>query len=354
MDDGDELLRQVEYRLVRQGRDIRRETDALLDHLRASDVPPADRLWDRYRALDGDGTALLSSGLDLLDGIAMRSRGLDDGAVDIAHALVAQLARQALAQPPVAVVPRASTGSDLTRLGVVGLEEADWSIWTLPMVAGEYGSVMATGDPLREVVDTVAGSAPFWASQPVVVRLTADAFATYTVGPAYPLAAIRLRLTLPPDEATLLRADVMLATLSEMSRRDTSDQISAQLEQLTGSWEALCRELAYRPSSQVADPRATELADALREAFEVMLFPGAQYDARRATRLALQWRDMADLSRRLTIDPAETDVRDILNAAWIMRESDPASAPEVADAARAACLDVARRQRSSGLTALRL
>ena len=76
-----------------------------------------------------------------------------------------------------------------------------WSIWALPFTAHEFWHVAASlgiWDKLREHLDPEEHC-----SDPALDTCLADAFATYTIGPAYAYAAVTLLLN-PPRRTSRL------------------------------------------------------------------------------------------------------------------------------------------------------
>jgi hypothetical protein len=158
--------------------------------------------------------------VDFLGGLTVRDTGLDDLVCDMTEAVLGRfksLTKRSLPLPG----RQAALGNVLNSVVLLGFPE--WSIWGIPLVGHEVGlAYIKEGNypelsqlinkflPKASAAETEQNSAesgpaqrvsPGW-SEEVVEQLVADAFATYTLGPAYACAALLLRLNPRHDEPT--------------------------------------------------------------------------------------------------------------------------------------------------------
>lgn len=187
-----------------------------------------DGLSDRIRARvswaanllsSGDGWTELSAGVNdadlLTDEVValattrlMRQQGLDTGAFDAAEALIARLAALSGLKPLILGHTQEWESMNHTR-GTVSLRYPGSRLWDLPFLAHEFGhhaivhlpnlESVLDERPLERVVsraanlrDTDVETANLASSR--ANELVADAFATVTCGPCYPIACLALRV----------------------------------------------------------------------------------------------------------------------------------------------------------------
>ncbi len=173
--------------------------------------------WRKYRKALAHCHELFVEYIDLVRGVLLRDAGMDQDLCRIADSLIktwhfAGTAWSSLSIPAEDERPGMST-AQLIRLGF-----PEWSIWSLPLVAREFGHVFTMKrdridtDVLQAAADNIRGEAELrsWA---------ADVFATSVAGSAYPWAAVVLRADpdAPLDQA---RVAVMLHTMELMRAAD--------------------------------------------------------------------------------------------------------------------------------------
>jgi hypothetical protein len=170
--------------------------------------------WSGYRKALANCHELFVEYIDLVRGVLIRDAGLDQDLCRIADSLIktwhfAGTAWSSLSIPAEDERPGMST-AQLIRLGF-----PEWSIWSLPLVAREFGHVFTRKrdridtDVLQAAANNVGGKAELrsWA---------ADIFATTVAGSAYPWAAIVLRAD-PDADLDQARVAVMLYTMELMN-----------------------------------------------------------------------------------------------------------------------------------------
>ena len=166
--------------------------------------------WSCYRKALANCHELFVEYIDLVRGVLIRDAGLDQDLCRIADSLIktwpfSGSAWTSLSIPAEDERPGMST-AQLIRLGF-----PEWSLWSLPLVAREFGHVFTRKrdridtDVLQAAANNVRGEAELrsWA---------ADIFATTVAGSAYPWAAIVLRAD-PDADLDQARVAVMLYTM---------------------------------------------------------------------------------------------------------------------------------------------
>ncbi|MER6958395.1 hypothetical protein [Streptomyces sp. NPDC000618] len=187
--------RQLEDGLSTRCSKITRKVEKLrADLSKLPDEADCRSVWVQYETLvSGQCDELFADYVDFLGGLTLRDTALDGQVCTIADGLLAEIL---LDQKRLALPSRRGTlRSALDYL--VRLRFPEWTIWELPFVAHELGlSYNAHEQPLNDLVNAgIVGHEPQF-----VCELFADAFATYTMGPAYACAATLLRFQPQHDD----------------------------------------------------------------------------------------------------------------------------------------------------------
>jgi hypothetical protein len=269
----------------------------------------------------------------LAAGVLSRNAGLDRGACQQADLFIGELAScvdSSLARP---TVP--GEGEFLHRaVNVIRRRVPDDGVWDLAVMAHEFGHLvvanLALWDPVNDqILDLGAELLDGWSIYPKVQgeELFCDVFATFALGPAYAATLLLHRLeptadalpapknTHPSDGA---RAIVVLEALRQMAQgeppgtriRLMHGHLSAASTVLTGAAPD-----SARPAADVAD----DLKKQTRNAYN--------YLAAELGRLRYRWpgTHIQPVLAFLRSKPAtpltdlHTTIRDILNAAWLIR-----------------------------------
>jgi hypothetical protein len=319
---------------------------------RATGEPPgeASRLmeaaWEDYRkALTRCGD-VFAEYIDLIRGVLLRDAGLDQDLCRIADTLI-------MSWPVVGhqwsslSIPAEGERPDMSKAELIRLGFPEWSIWSLPLVAREFGHVFAEKRD-RVKADVQDAMDRHVATEPELCSWAADVFATTVLGSAYLWAATLLRAD-PSEPGDRTRVAVMTHTLELMNAPSEFYQPLAQ------AW-------------QTAAGGQVELSDE-QKAFVKKVKSRIGVEFRR-------WDKATALADRLTgADPpaeianslAVSSLRNVLVAAWRVRirqaatfaaDSFPEEEPEernarrrqytdylmtVADRARAVCVAVIDR-----------
>jgi hypothetical protein len=264
----------------------------------------------------------------------------------------------------------------------VRLRFPEWTIWTLPLLAYDFALVAIERQeslkryPFSELVEAQTrrlvgqdaellerqkgvspdlsrklerGVAKWWRHR--VRVLLADAFAVYTMGPAYACAAIHLRFD--PSAAYAgspsydERARVVIDSLRQIDRQPPGNPQHADfIEALEKEWKSAV-EVAEPPDPWDA-ARERDLHEEVLPAFGDELavsVPGAARfsKAKWADAAAWQMRLLDLFQRRRPLELSFTGkdkLRDVLNAVWLARIDNPAITTELTRRAPELCEDL--------------
>jgi hypothetical protein len=166
--------------------------------------------WLKYREALSGCHELFVEYIDLIRGVLMRDAGLDRDLCRIADTIIGtwQFSDHVWGSIsiPAEDEPRGMSAAQLIRLGF-----PEWSVWSLPLIAREFGHVFVKK---YERIDTdVARAKEAKVADEADLRSwAADVFATSVMGSAYPWAAMVLRVD-PNDARDQTRVAVMLYTM---------------------------------------------------------------------------------------------------------------------------------------------
>jgi hypothetical protein len=268
----------------------------------------------------------------LATGVLARSQGLDGGACAEADSLIAELAAavdRRLARP---TVP--GEAEFLHRAtDVIRRRLPDHGIWDLPVMAHEFGHVLAAHlklydpveDQILELGHLVLDGWPDCSSTQGE-ELFCDLLATYAMGPSFACAMLLHRLdpvapaapdptsTHPPDA---VRAVVVLAVLSELTRDDPADsRYRLTCDQISASWLEL----------QDLTPMASRLRPERQEGVMMQVRVTLDLLSHKLKPLRYDWptAEIRELAEALEANQAPVAdryyrIRDVLNAVWQLR-----------------------------------
>lgn len=276
----------------------------------------------------------------LAAGVLARNRDLDGGACAEADSLIAELADtvgDGLARP---TIP--GEAEFLHRAAyVIRRRLPDHGVWDLPVMAHEFGHVLAdhlrlydaANDQVLELGETVLAGWPE-CSPSQAEELFCDLLACYAMGPSYACTLLVHRLdpmaeaalspvaTHPPDA---VRAVVALHTLTLLTRGEPDDsRYRMTCDRLRATWDEL---------QQLASPAArltAEREEDVRRQVAVVL----DFVSHRLKPLRYDWpraviRELTGALRDGLSPDAGHDyrIRDVLNAAWLLRLGASAASP---------------------------
>lgn len=349
----------------RQKRVLESIHDALIQPAGGSD--DLKELWNRYMRCYRKSQEVLRECLEIIGTLAMRNKNLDERIWYVADELIREcLVLSTADEYYYLLVHTMEDTYTKTTSRILRLRFPEWTIWDLPLAAHELGHVIfyeTLGNERNEEEedrilepfverfrDAVAARDPELtrrleageieerearrSADKRVHEFMADAFATYTMGPAYACSAILLRLNPAMESsgekpADVQRAQVILATLSWMHESslnrpygetlnklkkfwsDTLAQVNAA-GALTPDYEACLEELAVSFGQDIA-PKI------LRRA---AMYPpsGDREGWLLAQGWATEWLTQQRNRTGLT-EPNYTSgrLRDVLNATWFCR-----------------------------------
>lgn len=307
--------------------------------------------------------------LDFLGGVLLRRQELDNGVCALAEALLRDYSRMT----GVNWTSRVVLGSDplfSTLSDIVHHRFPDWDIWSLPLMAHEFGHLTALFTPAfgdlsaSELAVATQGhpEAARWGAQQRedyvgrrgrhLHEFFADSFAVYCQGPAFAYNVLLLHFN--PVESYLPRGnhpthaervEVLLQVLAAMSgqeKRDEADNgpFDAVVRRLRAWWDKSVEAGGSEPGEvdRFLKLQAKSLAAKLHKLLNKHYRLGARYEGR-------AWAS-ADERAQALLDggsppPGRQDIRDLLNVAWAGRVRHPDRAAEISKSVRAALTQLA-------------
>lgn len=301
--------------------------------------------------------------MDFLAGALMRKQGLDQGVCAVAETLVADCVRRAGVNWASRVVlgsnPLFSTASE-----IIHYRFPDWDIWTLPLMAHEFGHIVALVTSAfnelmaRELLTAAQGhpEAGAWNEGQQTSyaarrgrhfhEFFADSFAVYSHGPAFAYSAILLNFD--PVNAYSDRRDhpthaerfeVILQIMDAMNDMEKADEFDngpyvPVMQRFQRWWSDSVGEVGAR-SSEVdqfhklkAKTWATKIFNLLQKYYRF----GVKYQAS-------DFIDAEEKAKQLldgAADLKDLSPRDLLNIAWASRITYPERVVEIARTIRKA------------------
>lgn len=333
---------------------------------------PHRTIWSKLSGLTDLGRPVQREALEFLGAWLVHQRKLDrepaglaqslhPGAsiCDLAEALLRDYARRTGVNWSARVVlgpdPFLAMDTDLVRVRF-----PDWSPWNLPLMAHEFGHLVAHATPaFRDYQGQQSGQALKDCPRPLteadsaryrqarhahLEEFFADIFAVYTLGPAFACSVILTQFN--PAEAYLGRSDhpshqeraqVILQTLREMNQKARSGgSYTWLLDQLEQGWNQTMATCQVNPVNQAVYD--FQLAQSLRWGKQLYRlvdtfyrlgvfytserWSGAQKIAKRLLKLPVpSLKEMAEIAGDDA--PDGLSLGDILNALWYARASNP-------------------------------
>lgn len=346
------LIKEIEYQ------------KRVLSRIMASVTKPkvdADSLEEAWRYYEGTfvrSQSILRECFEIIGTLAIRNNDLDEQVLVIADELVSEcLVLSTHHSHYYLLVPGVEDTFSKTVSRIIRLRFPEWTIWHLPLVAHELGHVIVSEtleedediDELFQILkplaqyfsDSLAGL-DGWQKQDDKVEATelddwaadrfhefsADAFATYLMGPAYACSAILLRLDPGMDESEgrpsdAQRAHVILSMLRWMSNQEgVKKPYQAIIDKLQKYWsESLKRVNEQARLTPEYEEKLDEFTRQFGENKDLLRDTALYTGVNRAWTLVESWRKPPDKSAS-TSEPDhifEEKLRDVLNAAWILR-----------------------------------
>jgi hypothetical protein len=303
---------------------------AELNKALAGNVPDVEA-WKKFRVASLRSQDIFAEYLDFLGGLALRDIGFDEGISRISEDLIRTYKTNQPPSYPWLALPAArpdTVAKTLARIVRVGFPE--WTVWALPFTAHAFWHVIARDD----LEDVVLQETALEAIPERLQTCLADAFATYTMGPAYAYAAFYLLLNPldafaanpanPADTAGLrvgddTRAQAILAMLVSMDDTNADNEYKTIALSLGGMWAAAMEQAAAgQRTAQTASDNAS-----------VALLVGALWNVLGKCQCASfpssHWDQMETLEQVLVDRPLQIlELRSVLNSMWKARV-DPAT-----------------------------
>lgn len=376
----------LESTLNKPIRNLQLDLDDVEDGLCAAaqdDQAAAAAAWQRYTEILGHSQEILRECLEIIGTLAIREKDMDHQILYVADELVLDCLTSSTGDPYYyLLVHGLSDTFSKTRARIIRLRFPEWTLWDLPLAAHELGHVVIGAILAKEkeneaslrlltpflhkqrdllVAQDVAlldlHRAPGGAleaeryAEGRVRVLLADAFATYTIGPAYACSAIMLRLSPAvaaqrdtPSDAQ--RAQVVLSMLRWMNAHapGISRPYTDIIGKLEANWATTLGRGRADGSPGEDEPYLDRLAGMFAEMCPRILNVTAMYPhaARnegfaRAREWAGAWLEQWQEGRELDL-PRERagKLRDVLNATWLCRLSLGEHGPDGARRAHAA------------------
>jgi hypothetical protein len=271
--------------------------------------------WKRYRTERKRLSSLLVQCLALIHGSLARDNQLAVDVCEVADALLDDVsARTPVKWGRFTILAEGEFLGEVAE--IVRLRFPEVSLWSLPIAAHEFGHFIAP----RLRVDDEGARSPFAqmlaeAPDPNAMGRTyehiADVFATYTVGPCFPIACVLLRFD--PDATD----DPWSDHPSDARRFAAMLHVLGRLDGTTGDYAEISDRLRELwPTAGAAAPAPTDEIDVIFDQLDVLLPAGAAYRG---------WHRVDELARTLADErlplPRGSSVApwDVVNAAWWCR-----------------------------------
>lgn len=276
-----------------------------------------DKAWDEYRGeLYNNSQQLFRDYVQLLGGLAVRDMELDRKICRFADELLKRYTLAGSADERLLTIPTRQEAVRMTWSRVVRLGFPEWSIWALPYIAHELWFVVARKKLQNPAVQNLE------LRQELCL---ADAFATWTVGPAYAYAAVLLQLNPWPGniDGVEYAADddrfrAIIYALQRTGLQGKVNRYHTVIRELQQAWADAQR----RDSTTIeADAGTQARIDALFTDLNTKLptqFPPENWD---------KFQEWTPLMQEGRTDPNQyrgigaADGRWVLNAAWAARVS---------------------------------
>jgi tetratricopeptide (TPR) repeat protein/Icc-related predicted phosphoesterase len=155
-----------------------------------------DKAWSEYLKVYLESQRIFRDCLELMGGLALRDRKLDERICEVADELIRATTDHVRTTWYSFTILAQREAFQWTISRIIRLRFPEWTIWSLPFAANEFGHVMIGDKDMFQ--DILEDQDHEWQMRQLEVVL-ADIFATYVMGPAYVCAAVCLWLD--PSEA---------------------------------------------------------------------------------------------------------------------------------------------------------
>jgi hypothetical protein len=304
---------------------------------------PQTAAWQMEAKLSRESEPLFAEYVDLLRGLALRETGIERGICELADRLLDGCSHGTGPEWKSLAVPSYRGPSGLTSAQIIRLGFPEWTIWALPLAAHEFGRIIASTDPELGQRIVQEGGTTEETKAPLIAAL-ADAFATYSVGPAYACTAVLMRLDPRPARANGAAVDDlrarMIFEMLKVAQTDAGSAVNFEgvCESLSKAWTEAVAEAGAAPPG----PAPTELAGFFwrwvdRSYRPTKYTPKSWLKAQQLQEAIEKHLDSQalDADDGAAIPGGAGEVRDMLNAAWLCRLKTPDRADVIAEKALA-------------------
>lgn len=309
-------------RLIARAEGKRREVESIEEALEGAngDTPEVLRTaWRDYQQrLQGHSDLLFGEYVDVLRGLALRETGLDEGICRIAEMLLEICGHVGLVHWDSLTIPARRAAMAMTVAQLIRLGFPEWTLWALPLAAYELAHVVVSEhtelDSYRQRQTEVEG-----VDGRHLDNCLADAFASYTMGPAYACAALLLRFD-PTAPLDVERAEIILGMLERVEANARRASYREILDLLRQEWSAALQQAEVEPISTEVLESLERWADDFVSLFQKAYGVASVAYSDSSWALALDWAaKLADPEPDIGTIPTGADLRDVLNAAWLCR-----------------------------------
>jgi len=356
-----------------------------LDTINDTDTDGVRSAWNGYAALSENNSRIYREFLEAMLGLAIRRKSIDesDRICKIADVLIENMKSYGANGKRLAI-PASHEAYSRTLARLVRMRFPEWTIWSLSLVAHEFGHVVIEDNPdlanfVKSESEALAEKDPEYVpgtSDPAEKRrnerilrrefcrlrqLMADAFAVHRIGPSYVCSLVLLRLSPLESESDgglrdAERAVVSIQVLREMSKADPQPPAYEEIvKHLENEWNGMMQRSGVTPLPQAAVDALCELAKILKNTLDDQLAGTAYklYLPAGGWNVAYGWyanwkQESKIAANKLSIPEGITGagkIYDVLNAAWAYRLfANPVSLEPVSNIARATCEAIMSKQ----------
>src|SRR5882724_352095 len=283
--------------------------------------------WETLRKKTALTEPILTDYMELLGGAALRDTGFDEKISYFADELLRSTGGKLLALP----MRRQELVTTIKQ--IIRVTFPDWTVWALPSAALEFWNVVG-GQRVEETLEAYLGNLPAQERiliQPLHKMCLGDAYATYTMGPAYAYYAVGLVLAVDSEEDHY-RVRAILAMLEQMEESPVGTLYLDVRRQLLGAWNA-ARVQFGRPllDLNVGNPANANNSDPDGRGVRVLIsgfWKTLELETSAKFGAAI-WTESQPWAKLLLEDKADqinvpngAELRHLLNAAWLAR-TDP-------------------------------
>ena len=278
--------------------------------------------WKEYeKGIYKKSQELFDDYVEFLSGLALRDTGFDNKVCQIADYLICKCKVEDLDHT--LTIPTRQEAVTKTLARIIRLGFPEWTIWTLPLTAHEFGHVLA--DENNELKAFINQKVPNDESKLKyhMQDYVADIFATYSMGPAYACAAILLRFNPllayvegDKNAADANRALVVFTLLDWM--KSISSEYTFIINTLKEEWSTALQQA--EPLGTLETQNENPWEDWVRDITRILKSQakGIQYSPEGWSR-AKKLGDQLLNAEIKEISLGTADMRDVLNAAWLCR-----------------------------------